>query len=191
MATTGTGSFNFYGEAILKYGSERYFITDHGLGAAQAAEDGFYFSGTLGGYYTDSGNNLTVMAQVLYNGEGQTGVSAQEAYEYYYALGHLDRIDRMKLNTWYAGLSVSKAELFTDELSVGAYAIADLSDLSGFVSPYATWAFSDYMSVKLSAAFTFGEAEDEYIILGPDFRHASTTPGTALSLTFTLGAGSF
>ena len=48
------------------------------------------------------------------------------------------------------------------------------------------------MSVKLSATFNFGESGDEYIVLGPDFRHfGATTPGTAVSLTFTLGSGSF
>jgi len=196
MVTTGTGDFNFFGEGVLKYGSERYFIDTKGssnpmLWTATQDPDRFYFSGTLGGYYTDSNANLTIMAQVLYNGEGQTGVTAQEAYAYYYALGHLDQADRMKLNAWYAGASISKSKLFTEDLSAGVYAIADLSDLSAFVSPYVAYSFSDYMSVKLSAIFTLGEAGDEYILMGPDFRHAATEPGTAVSLTFTLGSGSF
>jgi hypothetical protein len=190
MATTGTGSFNFYGEGVLKYGSERYFLTKVGpvVTGAQAS-DKFYFSGTLGGYYTDSNNNLTLMAQVFYNGEAQDGISASDAYGYYYL--NPTQIDRMKLNAWYAGASISKTKLFTDDLSVGLYAIADLSDLSGFLVPSVTWSFSDYMNVKLSATFNFGGSGDEYILMGPDFKHPSTTPGTALSLSFTLGSGSF
>ena len=194
MVTTGTGDFNFFGEGVLKYGSERYFIDTKGssnpsLWTASQDSGRFYFSGTLGGYYTNSNANLTIMAQVLYNGEGQSGVTAEEAYTYY--MMHSARIDRMKLNTWYAGASISKSKLFTDDLSAGAYAIADLSDLSAFVSPYLSYSLSDYMNVKLSATFTVGEAGDEYILMGPDFRHAATEPGTALSLTFTLGSGSF
>lgn len=200
MVTTGTGDFNFFGEGVLKYGSERYFIDTNGSSnplfwTASQNSDRFYFTGTLGGYYTDTNANLTIMAQVLYNGEGQTGVSAEEAYTYY--MMHSSQVDRMKLNTWYAGASVSKTELFTDDLSVGAYAIADLSDLSAFLSPYVSYSLSDYMSVKLSAIFTLGEAGDEYILMGPDFRELArsgsfaTEPGTAISLTFTLGAGSF
>jgi len=190
MVTTGTGDFNFFGEGVLKYGSERYFIDTTSWTASQDS-DRFYFSGTLGGYYTDSNANLTIMAQVLYNGEGQSDITAQEAYTYYYALGHLDQIDRMKLNTWYAGASISKSELFTEDLSAGAYAIADLSDLSAFVSPYLSYSLSDYMSVKLSATFTLGEEGDEFILRGPDFQRLATEPGTAISLTFTLGSGSY
>lgn len=200
MVTTGTGDFNFFGEGVLKYGSERYFIDTNGsevpvLWTAIQDSDRFYFSGTLGGYYTDSNANLTIMAQVLYNGEGQSDVTAKEAYTYY--MMNPAQFDRMKLNTWYAGASISKSELFTEDLSAGAYAIADLSDLSAFVSPYLSYSLSDYMKVKLSATFTLGEAGDEYIIMGPDFKELArsgafaTNPGTALSLTFTLGSGSF
>jgi hypothetical protein len=194
MVTTGTGDFNFFGEGVLKYGSERYFIDTKGSSnpmfwTASQASDRFYFTGTLGGYYTDSNANLTIMAQVLYNGEGQSGVTAEEAFTYY--MMHSAQVDRMKLNTWYAGASISKSELFTEDLSAGAYAIADLSDLSAFVSPYLSYSLSDYMSVQLSATFTLGEEGDEYILMGPDFRHAATGPGTAVSLTFTLGSGSF
>jgi hypothetical protein len=188
MVTTGTGDFNFFGEGVLKYGSERYFL-DTTTWTASQDSDRFYFSGTLGGYYTDANANLTIMAQVLYNGEGQTDVGFDDAYTYY--MLHSSQLDRMKLDTWYAGASISKSELFTEDLSAGAYAIANLSDLSAFVSPYLSYSLSDYMSVKLSATFTLGEEGDEYILMGPDFRHLATEPGTAVSLTFTLGSGSF
>ncbi len=188
MATTGTGSFNFFGEAILKYGSERYFVTSTTTGAQESGK--FYFSSTLGGYYTDSDKNITLLGQVYYNGEGQTGVSAKDAYTYYYT--HSDNIDRMKFSPWYAGLSFSKDKLFVDDLSVGCYAVANLSDLSAMVVPSATWAFSDYMKVALSATFTLGESGDEFLLSGAQYSAAAqTSPLAALSLTFTLGSGSF
>ena len=207
MATTGTGDFNFYGEAIVKYGSERYFLTQTGNPldpfTTTQKKDQCFFTGTLGGYYMDSDNNVTIMAQVLYNGEGQTGISAQNVYnDYFFALANSQQLfDRIELDTWYAGLSFSKSKLFTDDLSVGAYALVNLSDLSGFVVPNVTWKFSDYMNMMLSATFTFGGPDTQFVLFGPDFQHynysiathslLSGNPGAALSLTFTLGTGAF
>jgi hypothetical protein len=197
MATTGIGAFNFYGEAVGKYGSERYFLSKSGSTVSGAQESGqFYFSGTLGGYYTGSDGNLTILAQYYYNGEGQDGVSAQEAYTYYLG-GHTAEADSIGLATHNVGLSISRAEFLNEDLTVGLYAIASLSDLSGFVVPSATWKFSDYFNVKLSAAFNFGEAGDQYILSGPDFLYSSkmgafaTKSGVAVSLLATLGTGSF
>lgn len=188
MATTGTGRFNFFGEAILKYGSERYFLTSAATGAQESGK--FYFSSTLGGYYTDSDKNITILGQVYYNGEGQTKVSAKDAYTYFYT--YSDNIDRMKFSPWYAGLSLSKSKLFVDDLSVGCYAVANLSDLSAMVVPSVTWSFSDYMKAALSATLTLGESGDEFLLSGMQYSaSAMTKPLAALSLVFTLGSGSF
>jgi hypothetical protein len=210
MATTGIGLFNFFGEAIGKYGSERYFIDKNGSDdvtkwTAAKRADQLYFNGTLGGYYTDSNSNVTILGQVYYNGEAQSGVSAQDAYTYY--LLHTSQADSLRLSPWYAGISLSKAKLFTDDLSVALYAVSSLSDFSGMVVPSVSYAFTDYSSVKLSATFTFGAAGDEFIINGADMGYiaghyallASSTPsgafdknpGAAVSLTFTLGTGTF
>jgi hypothetical protein len=199
MATTGIGAFNFYGEAVGKYGSERYFLSKSGSVVSGAQESGqVYFSGTVGGYYTGCDGNLTILAQYYYNGEGQDGVSAQEAYTYYLG-GHAAEADAIGFATHNLGLSISRAEFLNEDLSVALYAIASLSDLSGFVVPSATWKFSDYFNVKLSAAFNFGEAGDQYILSGPDFSYMSkggnlafaTKSGVAVSLLATLGTGSF
>jgi hypothetical protein len=199
MATTGIGAFNLYGEAVGKYGSERYFLSKSGSVVSGAQESGqLYFSGTVGGYYTGCDGNLTILAQYYYNGEGQDGVSAQEAYTYYLG-GHTAQADSIAFATHNVGLSISRAEFLNEDLTVGLYAIASLSDLSGFVVPSATWKFSDYFNVKLSAAFDFGEAGDQYILSGPDFSYMSkggnlalaTKSGVAVSLLATLGTGSF
>ena len=209
MATTGIGSFNLYGEGVLKYGSERYFISKNGSAAMSAwsgtqKSDQFFFSGTLGGYYQDSNNNLSISAQVYYNGESQSDITASEAYTYY--LAHSSEADRMRLSAFYAGASVSKSKLLTDDLSASFYAVANLSDLSGMVVPSLSYSFSDYSSVKLSATFTFGSTGGEFLISGPDMSYIAThsnfttypytlvfdeNPGVALSLTFSLGTGSF
>ena len=202
MATTGVGAFNLYGEAIGKYGSERYFLSKSGSVVSGAKESGqVYFSGTAGGYYTADDGDLTILAQYYYNGEGQEGVSAQDAYAYYYLGGNMSEFDNISFATHNVGLLISRAEFLNPDLTVALYAIASLSDLSGFVVPSATWAFTDYFKVKLSATFNFGEAGDQYVLLGPDstyIAHAGTPtslfakePGVALSLLATLGTGSF
>jgi hypothetical protein len=210
MATTGTGDFNFYGEAIAKYGSERYFVDKGGstnvlLWTAAQKADQFWLSGTLGGYYTDSNNNLTIMAQLYYNGEAQASdLSAKDAYSWY--LLHPTEADRMRLSPFYAGVSLSKTKLFNDYLSTGLYVVASLSDGSGMVVPSVSYALTDYWSVKLSGSFTFGSAGGEFIINGADMgyiaAHSSFSgglpviafadkPGASVSLTFSLGSGGF
>ena len=105
--------------------------------------------------------------------------------------------DSLSFATHNVGLSISRAEFLTPDLTVALYAIASLSDFSGFVVPSATWAFTDYFKVKLSASFNFGESGDQYILAGPDFLYSSkmsafaTEPGVALTLLATLGTGSF
>ena len=183
MATTGTGKFNFFGEAIAKYGS--YVLTS--ASAADKISDKFFFDGTIGGYYTDSNENLTILAQVLYNGEDQSDVSSTAYYMYYLtSTANAAALHGIKYSPWYAGAMISKTELFTEDLSAVVYAVANISDLSGFVVPSVTYAFTDYTSVKLSASFTFGETGDEYIVLSQ-----KPKPGASLSLTFTLGTGTF
>jgi hypothetical protein len=193
MATTGVGAFNFYGEAIGKYGSERYFHNSDNTWTQQSGQ--VYFSGTAGGYYTADDGDLVILAQYYYNGEGQEGVSAEDAYMHY--AFNTSEADSISFATHNVGLSISRAEFLTSDLTVALYAIASLSDLSGFVVPSATWAFTDYFKVKLSASFNFGTSGDQYILAGPDFLYSSkmgafaTEPGVALSLLATLGTGSF
>ena len=201
MATTGWGSWNLLGEGVLKYGSERYFLTKAGplspvVGAQQSGQ--FYFSGTAGGYYNDSDARLTIMLQYMYNGEGQTGVSAKDAYPYY--MLNSGNMDRIKVGTHYAFASVSDTDLFpavcgADKLGASLIAIANLSDLSGYIMPSITWKFFDYMSLQVGATFSVGQAGGEYITYGVgqtmNFTNLPTTPGAALNVLLTVGTGNF
>jgi hypothetical protein len=203
MGTTVFNGWTVFGESILKYGSERYYISEGsktstnalGLTGAQA-DDKFWFTGTAGATYISS--DITVIAQYLFNGEGQTEVTAKEAYEYY--ILHSSEIDRIKLGTHYAFASLSESNLWSsafgkDKLGASLIAIANLSDLSGYVMPGLSWTFFDYMILKLGATFSFGEEGDEYITygVGQTLNYASlpTTPGIALSASLTIGTGSF
>jgi hypothetical protein len=208
MGTTGIGSWNFFGEGILKYGSERYFLSNPTIitpfaSAAQQSGD-FYFSGTVGGYYFDSDSRVTIMLQYYYNGEGQTGVSAEQAYTYYLAEyannPSIDRFDNINFGTHYAFVSISDTDLFSqtfgaDKLGAALIVISNLSDHSGYIIPSLTWKFFDYVSLQFGATFSFGPAGAEYITYGVgqplNFPSFPTTPGVALNLTLTIGSGIF
>jgi hypothetical protein len=203
LATTGLGNWNLYGEAIAKYGSERYFLTE-GTGTWSAIntksvggdqESGkLYFTGAVGGYYSNADGDWSVALEYLYNGEAQEDVSFAEAYAYYYQ--NSDDIDRMRFGEHYAFASVTKTKIVKDaggdsKLSASLIAIANLSDLSGYLMPSLTWSFFDYLSLKAGATFNFGEAGDEYIVYGVGQGVGKAEPGVALNLTLTMGTGSF
>ena len=213
MGTTGFGSWNFFGEGILKYGSERYFLSNNpaavipilnpnGTVGAQQSGD-IYFSGTVGGYYFDSDSRVTIMLQYYYNGEGQTGVSAEQTYSYYLienAGNNIDQFDKINIGTHYAFASISDTDLFSqtfgaDKLGAALIVISNLSDLSGYIIPSLTWKFFDYVSLQFGATFSFGPAGSEYITYGVgqplNFASLPNTPGVALSLTLTIGSGIF
>jgi hypothetical protein len=207
MGTTGAGSWNLFGEGILKYGSERYFLSDptpsipYSVTGAQQSGD-FYFSGTIGGIYFDSDSRVTILLQYYYNGEGQTEVSAAQAYTYY-LIGNLvknniSQFDNINIGTHYAFASISDTDLFSqavgaDKLGTSLIVIANLSDMSGYIIPSVSWKFFDYMSLQLGATFNFGLPGSEYIFYGvrQTGGFASNTPGAALNLTLTVGTGIF
>lgn len=207
MGTTSIGTWNVFGEGIVKYGSERYFLTNNpamaipflnpdGTTGAQQSGD-FYFSGTVGGLYFDADSRLTILLQYYYNGEGQTGVSAKDALLYYGSTP--SQFDNIKYSTHYAFASVSDTDLFSqafgaDKLGASLVAIANLSDLSGYILPSVSWQFFDYMSIQLGATFSFGPSGTEFITYGVGSQGGvgfATTPGVALNLTLTVGSGKF
>jgi hypothetical protein len=199
MATTGFGRWNLYGEAIGKYGSERYFIEEDPsvpkLGLSGGAQsDRLYFTGTFGGYYTDSDDYLTINLAYLYNGESQSKVDAAEALAYYEA--YTNQYDGIRFGAHYAFASISKTDILpdsfgVDKLSASIIAIASLSDGSGIVMPSFTWKFFDYMSLKTGLSFNFGEAGDEFIVEGLGQGFGATKPGMDFNLLLTVGTGDF
>jgi len=199
MGTTGNGDLNFFGEAILKYGSERTFITSYDstlppLSSTATYDSTLFFSGTAGGYYMNADNHITVLAQYYYNGEGQTKVSAQEAYSYYIA--DPSAIDRIRLGTHYGFLSFSWGQFLQEDLTANVYAISNLSDGSGMVSPSLQWQMFDYMAVSIGATFTFGAPGTEFIMYGPVVNSYSgmvfsTKPAAALNFTLTMSTEAF
>jgi hypothetical protein len=199
MGTTGNGDLNFFGEAILKYGSERTFITTYDaslppFSSTATYDSTLFFSGTTGGYYMNADNHITVLAQYYYNGEGQTKVNAQEAYNYY--ILNPSAVDRIRLGTHYGFVSFSWGQFLQEDLTANVYAISNLSDGSGMVSPSLQWQMFDYMAVSIGATFTFGAPGTEFIMYGPVVNSYSgmvfsTKPAAALNFTLTMSTEAF
>jgi hypothetical protein len=140
------------------------------------------------------------MGQYLFNGEGQNLdlLSMKDLYAYY---GYnAKNADRIKFGSHYAFASISDSKLLSpaigkDKLSASVIAIANLSDLSGYVMPSLSWTFFDYMILKVGATFSFGEEGDEYISYGVgqslNFAQLPSTPGIGFNASLTIGTGSF
>jgi hypothetical protein len=195
MATTGVGSWNFFGEGVLKYGSERYFVSGPATAAQESGQ--FYFTGTAGGYYTNPDANLTLSLAYMFNGEAMDGVDYVDAFTYF--LANPTQLDRSRFGAHYAFASVSRSDIFpsilgTDKLAATLIAIANLSDLSGYLMPSLTWSLFDYMSLQLGATFNFGPSGSEYIVYGVGAASGMSVPdkpGASLNVTLTVGTGDF
>jgi len=198
MASTGLGNWNLYWEAIVKLGSDRYFVREDSsvplIGLSGAKDPKAYFEGTLGGYYTDADADLTAAAAYLFNGEAQRHADASEVYRYY--LADPERADAIRLGMHYAFASITKSNLFheglgSDKLAATFIAISNLSDGSGILMPSLTWSFFDYMSLKAGVSVNYGEAGDEFVFDGLGEGYGATKSGIAFNLLFTVGTGSF
>lgn len=87
----------------------------------------------------------------------------------------------MNRNQHYLGANFGISNLFNNEdLSISAFTMMNLVDISGFVKPSITYAFFDHISTTLGTTFNFSDEGDEYY--GDRF---------AVSLSFSLGGGSF
>ena len=204
---TASGSFwklNLFGEAVASWGSDRNFVTDvhtpvgipdgiDDFATFVVYEDKLFFSGTAGLTYSNADDNWSVATQYFYNGDGYSDADREKLIDQ--ARNLLDSLgsstatpvyQALIANTGrhYAAASLTKSELVTDDLSVGLFAFANLSDLSGFVTPSVSYELFDKASLELSATFVFGSGDSEYVVLNE---------GAALTLGFkaSLGSGTF
>ncbi|HWP68519.1 MAG TPA: hypothetical protein VN437_04395, partial [Rectinemataceae bacterium] len=169
--------------AMLSRGSAKTFVT--GISGASpyvltsntaSNRENLYFSASTGFMYSSQKDNFTVIGQYYYNGEGYSNdnrktlvADAQAAIllnpplakSYMGALASLAYGSGMH----YAAISISKSELFFEDLSASAIVIANLSDGSGIVKPSVSWAVLDNFSLTLSPTFIFGPADGEYAFL--------------------------
>jgi len=195
MATLSTsiGKVAVFGEAMLKYGSDKTFVVaDGGSGYTTTTyDDRLFFSGTIGGSYSwsddESDFGYTLIGQYYYNGEGYDNTDFYTSVPSYLLSGDLTVSDIMSPGRHYGAVLVSAT--FTDTLSANVMWYGNMSDFSGLVQPSLTWSPTDEVAVSLGLACTYGKAGSEFTLAFPNF--TSNNRYIAATLGFTLGASSF
>lgn len=205
---------SLFGEGTVQLGSERSWVTEVSSTLASSnfvttinadeydddEDEDLFWKGTAGFSYSNSDAKISIMAQYLYDGEGYANVDRKARIDEAIAdeadikalLGeNADELFSSFLKgliydsgRHYAALTVSKSELFLDDLSLSVFGFANLSDFSGFVKPTLSYRFFTGMSMSASAQFTLGFENGEYVVLNDG-------QAMSLSLALTLGSGSF
>ena len=182
------------------------------------------FSGTVGFRYLkdiDQGDSILapgsimLIGQYFYNGEGygdssllKSAVFLQQNPEYnglaldetkqgenYQAPPDLTTGDFSPWGRHYAALTIGWSDIFESEMNVTIFTLANMSDLSGIVSPSLSFRLFDTFDVSLGLRMTFGADGDEYTnpqaLFG--FGNGSDSEGSTLSFSanVSLGGGSF
>jgi hypothetical protein len=175
------GDLDIFGEAMLSRGSAKTFVTQvwpsQILSTSDDHRGDYYFSASAGFRYSNSNDNFNALGQYFYNGEGYADSTREslisQSRTAIAALGGADTgpgalaaaaLKGLILNSGrhYAALSLSKGELFTEDLSVSLVVVANLSDWSGLARPSISYSLSDYLSLVLSPIFFFGPDDGEY-----------------------------
>lgn len=212
-ATGSIGKIALFGEGSFSWGSDKTFVTGVSVSAlasgfltTEERTDEPFFSGTGGFSYTNSDIDLTIVGQYYYNGDTYSDAErrdliaeAKAALPAIQATLGEDSSSADSLlagllvgtGRHYAALSVSKTELFTEDLSASVVALANLSDLSGLVKPTLSW--EPFSKMTLSAGATFYWSTDALWGAGDDGEYVVLAGGPAVTLTLSasLGAGSF
>ncbi|TFG84565.1 MAG: hypothetical protein E4H20_02805 [Spirochaetales bacterium] len=195
---------SLFGEAYLARGSDKTWVTtvtdEEATNFIETTTDATspFFKGTTGFMWTQSDWNLTLAGQYYYDGEGY----ANDDREARIAEAHTAEpviisslgsdaafsgfLKGLILGSGrhYAAFSLSKSELFVDDLSVSLFVIGNLSDFSGYAKPTVSYTLFDGLSASLSVAFAFGLTDSEYLVLNDG-------PSMAWSIGLTMGSGSF
>lgn len=175
------GDLDIFGEAMVSRGSAKTFVTQvwpsQTLSSPSDHRGDYYFSASVGMRYVNSNSSFSSLGQYFFNGEGYTDSTRaaliSESKTAIAALGGVDTgpgalaanaLKGLILNSGrhYAALSLSKGELFTEDLSVSLIVVANLSDWSGLAKPTISYSLSDNLSLALSPTFFFGPEDGEY-----------------------------
>ena len=209
-ASGSVGQVSLFGEASLSLGSERKWVEYVDAlqpGYVSYLEDStsLFFKGSAGFMYANDDLKLSLTGQYLYDAEGyakddrESLIADAKANEtaIKLALSVLPSIDDVDAafsgfvkglivnsGRHYAALSLSRTELFTEDLSLNVFAMANLSDFSGFARPGLSYQLFEGASLGLSALFAFGPEDSEYLVLNDG-------PAVGITVNSTLGSGRF
>ena len=166
---------------MLSRGSAKTFVTQVTPTFTTSETDDhrsdYYFSASAGFSYMNSDNNLNLIGQYYYNGEGYADSDREtlisQAKAAINSLGGADAPAAAPFNTilkaliygsgrHYGAINFSKGKILTDDLSASVIVVANLSDFSGLIKPSLSYRLSDNLSLALSPTFIFGPEDGEY-----------------------------
>jgi hypothetical protein len=209
MATTGNGSFNFFGEGslafpttqsdlvIVKTGPSTYATSDRKADALVAA--------TGGVTYSNQDWNFTAVSQYLYNGAGYSSLSLGDilgaalagTVSFSDLAGTLGGLG--KIGQHYGVLYLGWTELWDSKWDFSVLAIENFSDWSGYVKPILSFTCLNYVKLSAAASFSWGPSGSEFA--DPTGLASALAAGTittfvakptlSLSLTADIGSVSF
>ena len=98
------------------------------------------------------------------------------------------------VETWgrhYLGATVSFSSILGSDVGVSLFALVNMSDWSGIVTPAVSYSFLDRFSISASLRFTFGGEDDEYTDPAAVFTGETATPTVGLTISLSTPGGSF
>ena len=197
------GDFDIFGEAMVSRGSAKTFVTSIATdGTIDIRTEGdvresLFFSASAGFLYSNSNENLTIVGQYYYNGEGysnsdrdslvsQAKLAIAAAFPNPATMASLSASLSSLISgsgQHYAALMLSKGELLSiEDLSASVIAMANLSDLSGLVKPSLSWSVTDNFKLTLSPMFLFGPTGSGEFSMAGDLVNLSL--GASVSASF-------
>ncbi len=176
--TTSINDISLFSEVLLKYGSDKTFVTcEDGLYALKNYNDRIFFSATLGASYMWSSEESDVAVrasgQYLFNGEGYADTSflsstTGSAFIGSSVLaGDLSLHDLTTRSMHYGAASISVFPV--EDISFSVLWLGNFTDFSGMVRPGITWQASESISLGIDFPWTYGDKGDEYTPQGSIF----------------------
>ena len=187
--TGNISDFSLFGEAVVKYGSDKNFIIEEtGTYGLESYNERFFFHGTAGaGYFwnAEEGDlSINTTMQYYFNGEGYEDpdlinsiTNLQMALLFNDGLYINDLKDR-SLHYGAVNLIVSPLK----EFSFSLFWMGNFGDYSGLIRPGITWNPVDYVRAAVSFSYNYGEEGDEYTPQGENMM---------FSVNISLGGSAF
>jgi len=195
--SSGIGEIALFGEGVLQYGSHKNFIT--GPATTTSYDDRFFFLGTLGGRFSydspESDFSLSLIGQYFYNGEGYEDTDMYSFIPTILPLAAGGTVEFSPFDLIFPGrhyLAAHVSSTFTTDMSASLFVLANMTDLSGIISPTISFSFIDNINISLSAHLTYGADGTEYTFsFNEDTFQVESARYLSPSVSITFGSISF
>ncbi len=185
---------DFFGEAVLRYGSDRTFIEESDavpLGvSAVTYDDELFFNATAGFSFIyafdEIDSSISMFGQYLYNGEGYDDSSIlkdnQISIGELVGNGDITIGDLMSPGRHYAAANVAWNGIFDSDFALQAFWMHNFSGMSGFINPALSVEVFNAVRLKVGLRYLYGEEGDEF---------SPTDDSLTAQISVGFGGGSF